>query len=166
MRKALMVIDMQEFTVGINHAKMFDYSSDLLENANRIINNTDADIVVYIRNLMKNSLLNKFTPFRCFDGMKEAELVEGLAVINKNIFDKFEANAFSNASLLSFLTENKVSELEMIGVDGGGCVSLTAIGAINAGFKVRLNTVAIGTIFQKRKKKYFQKLEKMGAVIM
>ena len=46
-----------------------------------------------------------------------------------------------------FLKKESVDEIEMVGVDGGGCVALTALGACEAGFKVRLNTSAIGTVF-------------------
>lgn len=89
--------------------------------------------------------------------------MEGLAVISENIFDKFEGNAFSNGELDSFLKANNITEVEIIGVDGGGCVSLTALGAVDAGYKVILNTVAIGTVFEQKKMKYFEKLEKLGA---
>ena len=149
--------------MGVNHGKMFDYPSDLLEKINGVINSTNADMVVYIRNLMKNNLLNKFAPVKCFDGTKEAELVEGLSVVSGNIFDKYEGNAFSNAKLDSFLKANNVNEIEIIGVDGGGCVALTALGAVDAGYKVTLNTMGIGTVFEKQKNKYFEKLKKMGA---
>ena len=72
----------------------------------------DAEVVVYIRNLMKHNLLNRFAPVKCFDGTKQAELVEGLAVISENIFDKFEGNAFSNGELDSFLKANNITEVE------------------------------------------------------
>lgn len=42
MSKALLVVDMQEATVGENHAKMFDYSKDLLDKVNEAIVSTDA----------------------------------------------------------------------------------------------------------------------------
>lgn len=144
---------MQEATVGENHAKIFDYSSDLLKKVNEVIAGTDANTVVYIRNLMKKTLLNKLAPVKCFDGTPEAELVKGLSVINNNIFDKYEGDAFSNAKLNSFLQGNNITEIEVIGVDGGGCVSRTAIGALKAGYKVILNTSVIGTIFEMQKVK-------------
>lgn len=42
MSKALLVLDMQEVAVGVNHAKMFKYPADLLDKVNASINNTDA----------------------------------------------------------------------------------------------------------------------------
>lgn len=37
MSKALFVIDMQEATMGKNHAKMFEYPTDLLKKINDVI---------------------------------------------------------------------------------------------------------------------------------
>lgn len=135
MSKALLVIDMQEVTIGINHAKMFNYSEDLLTRVNEAIENTDAKVVVYIRNLMKNNLINKIAPVKCFDGTKKAEFVVGLKLVSKFVFVKYEGNAFSNTELVGFLKEEGITEIEVIGVDGGGCVSLTALGAIDNGYR-------------------------------
>ena len=47
---------------------------------------------------------------------------------------------------------------EVIGIDGGWCVSLTAIGAVKAGYRVIMNESAIGTIYHKRKEVFSKKL--------
>lgn len=86
-----------------------------------------------------------------------------MKIVSENVFDKYAGNAFSNEKLGEFLKENGVREVELIGVDGGGCVSLTAIGAVNAGFKVVLNTAAIGTVFKSKQKTYYNSLRKLGA---
>ncbi len=166
MSKALLVIDMQEVTVGKNHAKTFNYSIDFLDKVNTAIGNTDADIVIYIRNLMKNNLINKLAPVKCFGGTKEAELVAGLKMVSNHVFEKYEGNAFSNTELISFLKKENITEIEVVGVDGGGCVALTALGALECGFKVTLNTSYIGTVFEKQRDKYYQKLQEKGAVIL
>ena len=166
MSKALLVVDMQEATVGENHAKMFDYSKDLLDKVNEAIVSTDAEVVVYIKNLMKNNLINKLAPVKCFEGTKEAELVNGLEIVSNHVYVKYEGNAFSNAKLEEFLQSEGIQEIEVIGVDGGGCVSLTALGAIDNGYKVTLNTTCIGTVFKKQRDKYYEKLREKGATII
>lgn len=166
MSKALLVVDMQEATVGENHAKMFDYSKDLLDKVNEAIVSTDAEVVVYIKNLMKNNLINKLAPVKCFEGTKEAELVNGLKIFSNHVYVKYEGNAFSNAKLEEFLQSEGIQEIEVIGVDGGGCVSLTALGAIDNGYKVTLNTTCIGTVFKKQRDKYYKKLREKGATII
>ena len=159
--KALLVIDMQEVTVGKDHAKIFGYEPDIISKVNDVIGQND--FVVYIRNLIKNNFINKLAPVKCFDGTHEAELAESLMIVSENVFDKYAGDAFSNDKLGGFLKKNGVREVELVGVDGGGCVSLTAIGAVNAGFKVVLNTAAIGTVFKSKQKNYFNSLRKMGA---
>lgn len=163
MGRALFVIDMQEVTVGKDHAKMFDYDGGLLAAVNRVIDENRGSTVVYIRNLMKRNLINKLAPVHVYEGSKEAEFAEGLRIVSDNVFDKFTGDAFSNRELCDFLKANGVTEIEVIGVDGGGCVALTALGAVKNGYSVTLNTKAIGTVMERKKDTYFEKLKKLGA---
>ena len=163
MRKALLVIDMQEATVGKEHADFFKYDTGLLQKVNTVINDTDADLVVYIRNLMKNNFINKFATVKVFDGTSDSELVKDLQIVSSNVFSKYSGDAFSNADFSYFLKTNHIDTIEIIGLDGGGCVSLTAFGALKNGYRVILNTSAIGTMFGTKKEKYYEKLKKLGA---
>ena len=163
MKKALLVIDMQEITIGKNHADYFKYDASLLSAVNDVIDSNSDNIVVYIRNIMKRNLLNKFAPFQAYEGSKEIELAEGLHIVSENVFDKFTGNGFSNKKLDEFLKSKEVDAVEVIGVDGGGCVALTALGAVQNGYSVIVNTQAIGTMFEKKKNSYFEKLKKSGA---
>ena len=162
--KALLVIDMQEACVGKNHAEFFKYDDNLLVRVNNIIKNHET--VIYIRNLMKNNFINKLAPVRVFDGTKEAELAEELEKKGNIVFDKYKGNAFSNPELLEYFKKNNIDTVELIGVDGGGCVALTALGAIENGFNVILNTTAIGTMFEKKKDKYYKQLGAKGATFI
>jgi nicotinamidase-related amidase len=166
MKKALLVIDMQEVTVGAAHADFFKYDNELLNRVNSVIGSTDATVVVYIRNLMKNNFINKFAPVKVFDNTPEAELAKGLLLVSPYTFSKFTGDAFSVSDLCEFLKNNSIDTVELIGVDGGGCVSLTALGACENGYKVILNTSAIGTMFDSKKEKYFDKLKKLGAIFI
>ena len=86
--KALLVIDMQNICVGEKHDKFFKYNnSKLIESVNEVIDNNKDNIVIYIRNLMKKNLINKFAPFQAYEGMEEVELVKGLNVLNVKLFD-------------------------------------------------------------------------------
>ena len=166
MKKALLVIDMQEATVGASHAVFFKYDKELLNRVNSVISSSDAEVVVYIKNLMKNNFVNKFAPAKVFDNTPEAELAKGLKIVSSNIFSKYTGDAFMVSDFCDFLKNNSVDTVELIGVDGGGCVSLTALGACKNGYKVILNTTAIGTMFDRRKEKYFEKLKKLGAIFI
>lgn len=163
MKKALLVVDMQEVCVGKNHAKIFKYDNNLLEDANKIIDENKENIVVYIRNIMKKNLINKLAPFQAYEGSQEIELVKNLHIVSDNVFDKYTGDAFSNKKLEEFLKNNEVNEIEIIGVDGGGCVALTALGACKLGYKVIINTKAVGTIFKIKSQQYKRKLIGLGA---
>ena len=86
------------------------------------------------------------------------DLVSNLHIISDYVFTKYEGNAFSNPKLNEFLKEHLIECVEVVGVDGGGCVALTALGAIKEGYSVIVNETAIGTMFLKNKEKYFKKL--------
>lgn len=159
--KALLVINMQEVIVGKDHSKRFRYDDDIISKVNSVIEQND--FVVYIRNLFRNNFLNRLAPVKFFDGTPAAELAEGLKIVSENRFDKYAENAFSNEELGKFLRKNGCNAVELVGVEGGACVALTAVGAINAGFKTVLNTSAIGTMYKSRWRYYCGILRKMGA---
>ena len=83
MKKALLVIDMQEMTVGENHANIFKYPADIVARVNRVIDENADSVIIYISNLMRNNIWNKFAPFQCYEGTLQAELVKGLHVNSK-----------------------------------------------------------------------------------
>ncbi|MCH5324600.1 MAG: cysteine hydrolase [Eubacterium sp.] len=162
MKKALFVIDAQEVSFGENHAEFFQYDKGLLSVINQVIDDNKDNLVIYIRNLMKKNLINKFAPFHAYDGSKEAELAQGLHIVSDNVFDKYVGDAFSNKQLDEFLKKNNVDEIEIIGADGGGCVPLTAMGARKAGYTVTVNAKAVGTMMKAKAEKYNTKLKEMG----
>ena len=164
MKKALFVIDMQNVCVGDNHAAYFKYNiEELIEAVNGVIDANKDSLVVYIKNVMKKNLLNKLAPFHAYEGTEEAELVSNLHIVSDNIFTKYEGNAFSNPALNELLKKCDIECVEVVGVDGGGCVALTALGAIKEGYKVIVNEKAIGTMLVKAKNKYFKQLKEAGA---
>lgn len=159
MKKALLVIDMQNVCVGEKHATYFKYDNEnLIQAVNKVIDENKDNPVIYIKNIMKKNLINKLAPFQAYEGTEEVELVSSLHVVSDYIFTKYEGNAFSNSKLNEFLKEQHVECVEVVGVDGGGCVALTALGATKEGYSVIVNEKAIGTMFIKNKEKYFKKL--------
>ena len=161
---AILVIDMQNVCVGKQHAAYFKYQNEqLIECVNNAIEEHKEQIIVYIKNVMKKSLMNKLAPFHAYEGSKEVELVEGLDILSEHVFTKYEGDAFSNPALDTFLKQQRVDTVMLTGVDGGGCVALTALGAIRHGYHVIMHTQAIGTMFDKKKDKYDKLLADKGA---
>lgn len=167
MRKALLVVDMQNVCVGENHAKFFKYNrQELISSVNNRIAEYQSENVIYIINIMKNNLINKLAPFKCYEGSVEADIAKGIKVVSNNIFKKYVANSFTNEELDIYLKKNNINELEIVGVDGGGCVAMTALGAIDNGYKVVLNKKCIGTKFIKSANRLNNKLEEKGAIFI
>lgn len=163
MKKALLVVDMQNIYLGKDHAKFFTYNNNvLIENVNERISKYNKEDVIYIINIMKDNFINKFIPFKAYEGTKEVELVENLLLVNEVVISKYKGDAFSNPKLKQILDSREVQELEIIGIDGGGCVALTALGASENGYDVSIYTNAVGTIFEKRAAKLNKKLRKKG----
>lgn len=155
---------MQNVCVGENHATFFKYNNvDLIQAVNRVIDANKDNIVIYIKNVMRKNLLNKFAPFHAYEGTEEVELVGNLQMVSENIYTKYEGNAFTNSALKEFLKKSDIEYVEVIGVDGGGCVALTALGAMKEGYKVIVNENAIGTMFARKRDKYYKKLKDAGA---
>lgn len=165
--KALLVIDMQNVCVGPEHNSFFQYDNEtLINNVNKVISDNQDSIIIYIRNLMKKNILNKFAPVQVYEGTEESELCNMVNIVSDYVFDKYAGDAFSNPKLNVFLKEKNIEEIEIIGVDGGGCVSLTAFGAVKHGYKTIINTQAIGTVFKKNKERCFKKLKAKGAIFI
>ena len=164
MNKVLLVIDMQEVCVGEEHAKQFKYDKSIVAKVNEVI--AANENIVYVRNLMKKNFINLFASVKVFDGEKEAELAKNLLKKGSVVFSKYKGDAFSNPQLLDYLRRNKFDTVEVVGVDGGGCVALTALGALDNGFRVIVNTKAIGTMFTRKRDSYYKQLEKRGAIIL
>ena len=164
MKKALLVVDMQEICVGENHSTYFKYDNEkLIRAVNEVIDANVHNLVIDIKNVMKNDTVNKYAQFLAYEGTEESELVSGLHVVSEYVFTKHQADAFTNPKLNDFLKEHHIECVEVIGIDGGGCAALTALGAVKAGYRVIVNETAIQTMFEKNKEKFYKKLQEMGA---
>ena len=74
-KKALLVIDMQNVWVGKKHATYFKYDNEsLIQTVNEVIDANESNVVVYIKNIMKKNFINKLAPFKAYEGTEEVEL--------------------------------------------------------------------------------------------
>lgn len=65
MKKALLVVDMQNVCVGEKHSDYFKYNNhSLIEKVNNAIESNQDSIVIYIKNVMKRNLLNNSHLFK------------------------------------------------------------------------------------------------------
>jgi nicotinamidase-related amidase len=165
MSNALLVIDMQEILVGTNHAKLFAYDTDvLLRNVNRWIAEYPPQNVYYIRKVMKKNLLNRISPIQAFDGTPAADLAGALTVVSGKNFTKYGGDAFENPSLTEDLRAVGITHVDIVGVDGCGCVPLTAEGAVREGLSARILSDAVATMSPKREAKQKARVMALGVV--
>ncbi len=147
--KAIVVVDMQEDYVK-------QYEQDLLNRVNeRIIRAKKNDeLIVYIKN---TKVLRS--------GAFTSEFLPELQILSTAIFCKEKASIFSNENIIIWLKDNKITEIEIIGVDGNSCIAISAIEAHKRGYDVILPCRYIGI---KNKDRFLEKkeeLRKTGIII-
>lgn len=148
--KALIIIDIQKGYIE-------KYDKNLLARINQRIENakSDSELVVYIRNIKKLR-----------SGDKIADLADELLLISNYVFCKAQADAFANRKFISFLEQNKVVQVELVGVDGNSCIEKSAVGADKLGYQVFLRKECIGVQNAVRFEKTKQKLKERGIAII
>jgi nicotinamidase-related amidase len=143
LKKALIIVDMQEDYVGENrNKKIHSYDvATLIENINKKIKEYSQNgyVVIFVRNVAKE---------KCSD------IVDGLNLINDFIFDKSKASCFSNADLLDLLAKSNITDIEFAGIDGNSCVGISALESIKRGFNTTFIFQCVGV-------KNVDKFEKM-----
>lgn len=171
MKKALLVIDAQEDFIGEQrNKKKFNYEDvdELVKNINDKITiyKKNKDEVIYIANVLPNNFFyNKFFPYG-ITGSKGAKFDKRIKIVSENYFEKQVGNAFKNNNLVKFIKENQISEVELIGVDGIGCVFKTAKGAMDVGLKVTILSDGVGTVNPEKFIKLSAKLKTLGVTYM
>jgi len=77
---------MQNVCVGEKHARFFQYNnSDLLHEVNKVIDANENNLVIYIKNVMKKNLINKFAPFHAYEGTEVNEMLQELPDVGQFI---------------------------------------------------------------------------------
>lgn len=167
MKKALLVIDAQEDFIGEQrNKKRFNYEDidELIENINNKIKayEENNDKVIYIANVLpRNFFYKKFFAYGLV-GTKGAKIDKRIKIVSENYFEKQVANAFKNNNLVKFVRDNSISQVELVGVDGIGCVFRTAKGAVDMGLKVTILNDCVGTINPEKYIKLTHKLKSFG----
>lgn len=153
MKKALIVLDMQEDYVGEKRNQdmySYDDTKALIKVINAKIDLYDPENVIYYKTVKKNNFINRMIVRYALEGTEGCELVKGMKVVSDNIFEKQQSNAFVKTGLYDFLKENGFGEIEIVGIDGGDSVPMTAQCGVESGFLVEIYKKGVGTIFKKR----------------
>jgi len=167
MKKALLVIDAQEDFIGEQRNKnKFDYEDvdELVKNINDKIRTYEKNKyeVIYIANVLPNNFFNKKIFGYGIAGSEGAKFEKRIKIVSENYFEKQVGNAFKNNNLVKFIKDNAINEVELVGVDGIGCVFKTAKGAIKIGLKVTILSDSVGTVNPEKYIKKSTKLKSFG----
>lgn len=172
MNKALLVLDIQNDFIS-DEARMpvaKHQIEPMLSSINSIIIEADhLNIpVIYIGNEFeaKQVISNWLRKNSAIKGSEGAKLDERLTIINDLYFPKNAANALTNSELVSYLRENNMKHLIIVGVFTEGCVTATANGAIRENFSVTVVEDAVGSASDKKRVQSLQKLEGNGITVM
>lgn len=169
MKSAILVIDIQEDFTG-NTAKWPFPHKDAevkIQNIKRYIEENDHCEIIYIQYALKNNWLNRIafmgkaiegTPGDCIDTR--------LFPLKGLVFKKTKASALSNKELFKYFKDNDITTLNILGLDGTGCVMHTAFDAIKKGFKVRMISDCILALKPEKLFKINKKLQVLGAEII
>lgn len=96
------------------HARFFQYNnSDLLHEVNKVIDANENNLVIYIKNVMKKNLINKFAPFHAYEGTEDVDFAKELHIVSDNIFIKYKGNAFTNSGLDILLKNTILNMLKL-----------------------------------------------------
>ncbi len=154
MKKALLVIDMQNDYLWEKRKKRFCYDSDLLvNNVNETIDKyKDECDVIYISHLIQNIITNRLLFGFSIEGSLGAELYNKLDIVSDLKFNKYFSNAFKTKKFKEFMSNNKYEEVLLCGLDQCGCIFHTAVGALKENLKVTIVENAVGCRYSSKKR--------------
>ncbi len=166
MKKALIVIDMQNDYLYDKRKNKFSYDTEsLVRNVNLLIQKyqeENAD-VIYIRHIIQNLPTNRLLFGYSIAGTEGAEIYSGINIVSEYCFDKLSGDALTNKKLLNMIKKEKYDVLHLCGLDECGCVTSTALGAAKRGFKAEIIRSGTATVFKENKViKKHDKLKKAG----
>jgi len=94
-----------------------------------------------------------------------SEFSPELQVLSTAIFCIEKASIFSNENIITWLKDNEITEIEIVGVDGNSCVVISAIQAHKRGYNVTLPCRYVGIKDKYRFSEKKEELRKVGIII-
>jgi len=160
--KYVIVLDIQEQnSKGIPDSIS---STKLIQVVNSIIDNTNPEKVIYV-NTLHLALSVSFKKIKV-DTLPELKPDSRLNIVNNNIFCKTKSDAFSNDSVVEFLSSHNAKEIIIVGLMAEYCISSTAKGALKNVYDVYIIPEAIIGKTEKSKARAINNLVKKGVEVM
>ena len=147
--KAILVVDMQEDYLGVKGKYNLENKELLVSNIKSKIKSYNG-AVIYIKNIGRTN---------------SSDVISELKTKSGVIFHKERSSAFSNHELNKYLLAKKITEIEVVGIDGNDCVKTTSIDGIKNGYLVSIDLSCIGVINKIRFEKTLVKLKEYNVKI-
>ena len=163
MKKALLVIDMQNDYLWDKRKPMFTYDTDeLVKNVNNAISSykEDGADIIYIKHVLPKIMWGVGFSIK---GTPGVELYSGLNLVSDLIFEKSKPDTYTSKEFTQHMEAKGYEEVILCGLDECGCVGATAKGAAKTGVKVVMLTDCIGRRFPEEKvMKMREELKSLG----
>ena len=164
--KYIIVLDVQQYWTDNSLSKKA--SEEMLKSINKVIEKTNPNKVIYVNTIPVVQTLSI-----SFKGIKvdtitnlSKEFDKDLKIVNNNVFEKKEGDAFTVKELTNYLLQHNVKEIILLGLMAEKCVSKTAMGGRERGYDIFLIPEAIGGKSNRSKAKTFKSLCENGARII
>ena len=147
MKKALLVIDMQNDYLWDKRKPMFNYDTERLVGA---VNKAIADFkdegydIIYIKHILPRILWGVGFSIK---GTEGAELYKGLDIVSDLCFEKNRSDTYTAGAFREYMKKQNYSVVALCGLDECGCVGATAKGAVRTGVHVMMLKDCIGRRF-------------------
>lgn len=164
MKKALLVIDMQNDYLWDKRKTKFNYDSSLVKSVNNTISKyKDECDVIYISHLIHNFPTNRLLFGFSIKGTEGAELYSKLNIVSDLKFDKYFGNTYTSSSFKKHMRNEKYDAVLLCGLDQCGCIYHTALGALKEKSSVFVISDAVGCRYSDEKRDRFKnKLLSLG----
>lgn len=173
-KNALLVIDIQEDYTGETAKAPFPYedSERLIETVNKVVEKAVEKefIVVYVRQefegFMGRIVSKIFGHGTAIKGNPGTEIDKRVKIVSDHCFTKQMPDAFSNPNFESFIKEQQIDKLLLVGLDAAGCVYFTAKGALKRGYKVSIIQDGIVLLAEKKWDSVLEKYRRNGITLL
>jgi nicotinamidase-related amidase len=159
--KYIIVLDVQQYWT--DNALTKHASEEMLSAINALIEKTIPEKIIYVKTMAGSKVLSISFKGIHVDTVSAGGFNKNLLVINDNIFEKKDGDAFTVPELTAFLEQNNAKEIIITGLLADKCVYNTGIGGLSRNYEIYLIPEAIGGKSVKSKEKAIANLVKKGA---
>jgi len=161
--KFVIVLDIQDYYTSNKISE--SSSQQLINSVNKVINNSNANRIIYIKRTHKLLNLSLSYPF-IYNSFDSAAMLldKRINIVNNHVFIKEKSSAFSIKELNDFLKQNNATEIIIMGLLAEQCVYDSLIEGLKLGYKMYVIPEAIIGKTEKRKDEILKTLVSKGII--